>query len=71
MGTERRSGSLTRPGSPGPGAYNLSTSMGKGPKYTMSSKNTAFADPLKYVVSPGPGMYTPKSTFKNVSYTYF
>lgn len=71
IGTERRSMSSSRQFVPGPGAYNLSTSIGRAPKYSIASKNSAYSDPFKYVVSPGPGMYTPRHNFTNVSYTYY
>lgn len=71
IGTELRSKSSGRHDIPGPGQYELKTTVGKsGPKYTMSSKS-GNVDMSKYVVSPGPGIYTPKynAMYKSFSYS--
>ena len=70
IGTEARSKSASRFSIPGPGQYNLKGAIGQAPKYTISSKSGNI-DTSKYVVSPGPGNYTPKynTLFKNVSYS--
>ena len=44
--------------------------MGSGaPKYSMRLKTENLNDPLKYVVSPGPGNYNPDYGFKASSYS--
>jgi hypothetical protein len=55
---------------PGPGQYNLKTVLGQAPKYSMSSRS-GNVDMNKYVVSPGPGNYTPKykAMYKSFSYS--
>lgn len=69
IGTDARSKSYSNP-NPGPGQYTVGGYIGKAPKYTMASKSGA-VDPNKYIVSPGPGIYTPKydSQFRNFSYS--
>lgn len=57
MGTEKRTKSFNK-GVPGPGQYTYSSKIGNGPKYSMASKSGAI-DYTKFVVSPGPGNYTP------------
>lgn len=55
---------------PGPGQYNASNTLGSGaPKYSMRVKTENLNDPLKYVVSPGPGNYTPDYGFKSSGFS--
>jgi hypothetical protein len=69
MGTGQRAQSA-RNLTPGPGQYQLSQGLGKGPKYSMALK-TDYFDPTKSIASPGPGNYNPnyRPFFKNLSYT--
>lgn len=69
MGTSKRSNSAAK-GIPGPGQYNLNTSIGSGPKYSMSIKTRNFADGRNNL-SPGPANYSPnyKTLFRNTSYS--
>ncbi len=68
MGTENRSKSYDK-NVPGPGQYEHKSRLGEAPKFSISSK--AGIDSSKYVVSPGPGIYTPKYNYmyKNLSYS--
>ena len=70
MGTEKKS-KLNPNNLPGPGQYNLSSKLGEGPKFSMSTKTLNIADPAKYIVSPGPGNYSPNfnNLFRNFSYS--
>jgi hypothetical protein len=70
MGSEQRSKSAAKLDMPGPGAYNPGSAIGKGPKYSMSSKSGQL-DMAKGAVSPGPGNYTPKFNvmYKSLSYS--
>lgn len=67
IGTGKRSQSLNT-SQVGPGQYTISSRLGWGPKYTMSSKSGAF-DPSKATCSPGPGNYDPTPKFTNISYS--
>jgi hypothetical protein len=70
MGTEKRVTNKLDGSLPGPGQYNSSTKLGSGaPKYSMRLKTENLNDPLKYVVSPGPGNYNPDYGYKSSSYS--
>jgi hypothetical protein len=68
MGTEKRS-SLSIKLNPGPGHYNLNTTIGGGPKFSMSMRTSNNVDGRNNI--PGPANYSPnyKSLFRNTSYT--
>jgi hypothetical protein len=60
---------MNKDGIPGPGQYNSNSFIGKAPKYSMASKSGG-VDMSKYVVSPGPGMYTPTNNHLTKSSSY-
>jgi hypothetical protein len=70
IGTGPKSLSLGKNGVPGPGQYDLKTSIGEAPKYTMPSKKGG-VDPNQYISSPGPAVYSPNynKTYKNLAYS--
>lgn len=70
MGTESRSKSTGKHGIPGPGQYTVSSTFGRGPKYSIASKS-GYLDLNTFIESPGPANYSPKYNylFKNFSYS--
>jgi hypothetical protein len=69
MGTEKRN-SLSIKTVPGPGQYNFNTTIGGGPKFSMSMRTINNGDGRNNF-SPGPAIYSPnyKSLFRNTSYS--
>lgn len=67
IGTGKRGNSSTK-AVPGPGQYNMNTTIGGGPKYSMSQKIGLNSD---RTFSPGPANYSPnyKTLYRNTSYT--
>ena len=57
MGTENRSKSYDK-NVPGPGQYEQKSRLGEAPKLSIYSK--VVIDLSKYIVFPGPEIYTPK-----------
>ena len=70
MGTGKRDGEKHDRYVPGPGQYNATvTNLESAPRYTFRLKTNNINDPMKYVVSPGPGNYNPKCGYKTASYS--
>lgn len=69
IGTGKR-GSTESKYVPGPGQYNLNTTIGGGPKYSMSLRTSNNMDG-RNALSPGPANYSPnyKNLFRNTSYS--
>ncbi len=69
MGTEKRVTNKLDTSQPGPGQYNSTILGTSAPKYSMRKKTENVSDPSKFVVSPGPGNYTPSYGNKAPSYS--
>lgn len=70
MGTSKRGVSSNIRIVPGPGQYNINSSIGSGPKFSMSLRTSNNRDGRNNI-SPGPANYSPEygKLFKNTSYS--